>query len=1029
MSIESAVSQDLPDWENLAVFAINTEPAHATYTPFPNEEAAKSRENKPSPWVHSLNGTWKFYLADNPSTRPQDFFKGSFDRSTWQEIPVPADWQFHTKDFPLYTNIVYPFPVNPPYVPHDYNPVGSYWRTFTVPKDFADKQIFLHFAGVNSAFYVWVNGVKVGYSEGSKTPAEFDVTKYLKAGENELAVEVYRWSSGSYLEDQDFWRLSGIERDVFLYALPKVALRDFFVKGILDKNYQDATLEIEAEIRNYTRSRQLGSMQVRLYDAAGQVVDQYPLSYAVNANASQKITISRKIDQPKQWSAEKPNLYEISLAVIDRDGKEQMAVAENIGFRKVEIAGGQLLVNGQPVILKGVNRHEHDEYTGHVVSRESMLEDVRIMKQNNINAVRTSHYPNDPYWYMLCDKYGIYVVNEANIETHGFGYDVDKTPANKPEFEAMHLDRIMRMAKRDKNHPSVIIWSMGNEAGDGPAFIKGYKWLKAFDTTRPVQYERAEREPHGAERHTDIITWMYAKVSEIENEYLPKITDRPFIWCEYSHAMGNSSGNIADLWELVYSQPRLQGGFIWDFVDQGLAETTADGRKYWTYGGDYAPATYHNDGNFCFNGIVNADRTPHPALAEVKKVYQNAKVTWADERKNEVAIENRYFFTNLNELDFQFELLENGVSIATGKIDVAVEPQQTGKYAIKTDAKKKPDKEYFLNVIATAKKSIPLVPEGHLILAEQLPYSMSDQANTALKNSPKGKLKVKDRNSEIKIKGDDFTLVFDKNSGAISSYEMGGEEMFLAVPKPNFWRAMTDNDVGNKFFERNTLWKDASALMKLTAVEVSETSKSSCTIKVQYAMESIQSSCSTTYEVSADGAVKVTNDFKYGGDLGDVEIPRFGMKMQLPKQYDQVQWYGRGPHENYVDRMASAFVGLYESSVSGLYFAYGRPQENGYRTDTRWVSFANAKGQGLKFEGIPVISFSAHHNTIEDFDQWDVKLRHLTDIEPRDLIEVNIDLGQTGVGGDDSWGARVWDKYQLKPQDYSYSFVIRPIRK
>jgi beta-galactosidase len=1030
MPNKSAFSQVLPEWENLAVFAINTEPAHATYLPFPDEKSAKNADLKPSPWVQSLNGVWKFHLADNPSARPLDFYQEIFNRSTWQDIPVPSDWQFHTKDFLLYTNVVYPFPVNPPYMPHDYNPVGSYWRTFNVPKDFDGKQVLLHFGGVNSAFYVWINGQKVGYSEDSKTPAEFDVTKYLREGENNIAVEVYRWSSGSYLEDQDFWRLSGIERDVFLYALPQVALRDFFVKGILDENYTDATLEVEAVIKNYTNNRQLGAMQIKLYNDQNEVVDQYPLSYSIEANASQSINISRSIPQPKLWSAEKPNLYQITLSLLNRDNQEQMAIAEQIGFRKVEISGGQLLVNGQAVILKGVNRHEHDEYTGHVISRESMLEDITIMKQNNINAVRTSHYPNDPYWYTLCDKYGIYVVNEANIESHGFGYDVNKTPANKPEFEAMHLDRIMRMAKRDKNHPSVIIWSMGNEAGDGPAFIKGYKWLKDFDNTRPVQYERAEREPHGAERHTDIITWMYAKVWEIENVYLPKITDRPFIWCEYSHAMGNSSGNIADLWELVYSHRRLQGGFIWDFVDQGLAETTADGRKYWGYGGDYAPASYHNDNNFCFNGIINADRTAHPALYEVKKVYQNAKITWSDIKKNEVLIENRYFFTNLNEFDFQFDLLENGISISRGSIDVDVLPQQSKKFVIKTDKTLSPDKEYFLNITAVAKQTATLIPKGHLILTEQLAYYFEKPMPTKIESSSNSKLKLKDGSSEIKVSGANFSLTFDKEKGLISSYKVDGEEMFLAVPKPNFWRAITDNDIGNKFYKRNAIWKDADELMTLQSVSIVEKSTTQCSIEVVYEMPSIQSKYISVYVISNDGSIAVSNTMKYGGNLGDVEIPRFGMKMQLPRQYEQVKWYGRGPHENYVDRKVSAHVGIYDSKVADLYFAYGRPQENGYRTDTRWVSFLNASGKGLRFEGLPVVGFSAHHNTIEDFDQWDVKQRHIIDIVPRDLIEVNIDLGQTGVGGDDSWGARVWDKYQMKPQpEYHYSFIIRPVRK
>ena len=542
-----------------------------------------------------------------------------------------------------------------------------------------------------------------------------------------------------------------------------------------------------------------------------------------------------------------------------------------------------------------------------------------------------------------------------------------------------------------------------------------------------MQYERAERQPHGAERHTDIITWMYAPVEEIENEYLPKITDRPFIWCEYSHAMGNSSGNISDLWDFIHAHERMQGGFIWDFVDQGLAEQTPDGRKYWTYGGDYAPDTYHNDGNFCFNGIVNADRTPHPALAEVKKVYQNIKAKWEDESQNKIEIQNGHFFTNLSDFNFKYELLENGLVVESGNIEIDLLPQQSRSITLNLNQVKEGDKEYFLNISGLAKQNIPLVSDGHVLFTEQLPYKAISVSQPFAPK--KGKLKVKERNDEIKISGSDFTLIFNKKAGAISSYEIDGQEMFLAVPKPNFWRALTDNDVGNRAWERNAVWKDAEALMSLESVVLNEKSKSLYEIKVSYNMEKIKSSYSTKYQIGADGSILITNDFLYGGDLGDVEIPRFGMSMQLPKNYDEVQWYGRGPHENYVDRKASALVGIYDAQISDLYFPYGRPQENGYRTDTRWVSFANGAGKGLRFEGLPLISFSAHHNTLSDFDQWDVKLRHLTDIEPRDLIEINIDHGQTGVGGDDSWGARTWDKYQLKPENYTYSFIIRPIRK
>ena len=1020
-----------PEWENLSVIKINTEEAHATFIPYFSESKALFDDESKSELYRSLNGDWKFNFSINPDKRPQDFYKENYSKSTWKTIPVPADWQFHSNDFPLYTNIIYPYKIDPPNVPHDYNPVGSYWKIFEISEKWDGMQVFLHFAGVNSACYVWVNDQKVGYSEGSKTPIEFNITKNLKAGENTIAVEVYRWSDGTYLEDQDFWRLSGIERDVFLYASPEVSLRDYFVKANLVNNFKDGHFSCEVDLVNYSNQTKSGKIIGRLYDK-NRLITTLSEEYKLTGVDKLTINLSGIIKGIKAWSAEKPNLYTLTLSLENNNGKELMAVANNIGFRNIEIKKGQLLVNGQAIIIKGVNRHEHDEYTGHVVSRESMLKDIQIMKLNNINAVRTSHYPNDPYWYKLCDKYGLYVVDEANIETHGFGYHKDITPANNPEWETMHLDRMQRMVERDKNHASVIVWSMGNEAGDGINMLKGYNWIKGFDTTRPVQYERiglGKNQPEGLARHTDIISWMYFRINQINNLYKDKFPEQPFIWCEYAHAMGNSTGNLNDLWEYVYANRQHQGGFIWDFVDQGLAQFDKKGEKYWAYGGDFAPKRYHNDNNFCMNGIVNTDRSYHPAMYEVKHVYQNAKFEWVDESTHSLKAENRYFFTNLNEFDFSYTLLENGVEKENGTFKINLEPQNSSIIDLPIKYSLISGKEYFINISGKTAKASGLIPQGHELLSVQLQYSTKTILNT-LSKVKYDKLKFTETNNEINISNKKLRLTISKKDGRISSYKYNDIDYFLNGPQANFWRAPTDNDFGNKLPRRSKIWKNAGQLMTVTDVKSTKISKHTYNLSFQFQLDSINATYKTVYIVHGDGSIQVKNFFEYKDNLQNAEIPRFGMNMIMPESFNQVEWYGRGPHENYQDRKESAFVGIYDATVAELYFPYARPQENGYRTEIRWLEITNKEGYGLRFDGEPLISFSAHHNLISDFDAgFKKQQRHTTDIKARKLVSLNIDYKQMGIGGDNSWGARTWDKYQLKPKNYSYSFIIIPIKK
>lgn len=1035
--ISSTFSQEYREWEDLSVFSINTEDAHTTLNLFQNESQALKLNKEQSTLYQSLNGTWSFYLAKNPLEVPNGFHKEDYDRSNWGTIPVPSNWQFHTDDFPLYTNIIYPYEINPPNMPQDYNPIGCYWRTFKVKKELLNKQLFMHFGAVNSAFYIWVNGVKVGYSEGSKTPAEFDISSYLKEGENNVALEVIRWSDGTYLEDQDFWRLSGIERDVYLYAQPKVALRDFFVKANLDTDYNDGELSLEIQLKNYLKLAAKGKIKIALYDKEKQVIVGKS-AFEIAAEGDAIVRFLKKIDTPKQWSAEKPNLYTLTISVLDETGKETQAVKQDVGFRSVELGDGQLLVNGQPILLKGINRHEHDETTGHVVSKELMETDIKIMKQNNINAVRTCHYPNDPYWYELCNKYGIYVIDEANIESHGFGYKMDETPANNPAFEGMHLDRIKRMVKRDKNHPSIIVWSMGNEAGDGINFLKGYKWAKAYDDSRLTFYERTEYKGLGnnLESHSDFVGWMYKSVEKIKNKYLGKFLNRPFIWAEYAHAMGNSTGNLSDLWEMVYNEPQMQGGFIWDFADQGIAKYTDDGEKYWAYGGDFAPEKYHNDGNFCLNGIVNADRTPHPALEEVKRVYQNARFDWDEVNNLTVEIINDYFFTNLNEFDFEYVLLQNGRNIENGDIVFNVKPQEKKSFKLPIKVSlNTANYEYQINIIGKQKESKNLIPKDFIVLTAQLEINeLQNETDLASKTQ---RLKLNETDSSIEFVNDSVSFKFNKTTGAWESYIINEKELLQKAPHLNFWRASTDNDYGNKLPKRSEAWRIASVHQKLNAFSIEKILKDSYKITTEFLIENINSNSKITYIVNGNGEVKIETSFDYKGNLKNAEIPRVGLSMAISKSLSNSEWYGRGPHENYIDRKTSAYLGIYTSAVEDLSFSYARPQENGYRTDNRWLKIVDDSGDGIKIIGLPKFSFSAHYNTIEDFDigensserNYKRPQRHTTDIKPRDFITLNIDYKQTGVGGDNSWGAKTWDAYIINPDSYQYSFIIKPIQE
>lgn len=1019
------------EWQDLAVYRVNALSPKATFIPYDTLAKTIADEPSKSPYYQNLNGKWQFKLYPNPAAVPANFWQDAKANKQWMQIPVPANWQMHTDDYPNYVNTGYSFPMDAPHVPSDKNPTGAYVTEFNVDQLRPNSQQILHFGAVKSAFYAWLNGKYLGYSEGSKTPTEFDVSKFIKAGKNQLAVKVLRFSDGNYLEDQDFWRVSGIERDVYLYQQHELHIRDYFAKTSLTNNYQTGVLQLSLQLENTgERSYQDQQLKAQLFDSQQQLVHEQQVQFSIDKHAQRDLTARVEIPNVAKWSAETPNLYSIVLSLPESSGKPDY-IGSKIGFRQVELRDGQVLVNGQPVLFKGVNRHEHDQFEAHVVSHESMLQDIKMFKQNNINAVRTSHYPNDPYLYKLADKYGIYVIDEANIESHGFGYDSDKTLANKPEFEPMHLDRIQRMVERDKNHPSIIFWSLGNEAGDGPAFIHGYQWVKQRDDSRLVQYERAERHPTDFhEWHTDIYSWMYADQATIQR-YLDTKPERPFIWIEYAHAMGNSSGNLVDDWQMVRKEPQFQGGFIWDWVDQGLVQHSADGRKFWGYGGDFEPEGIRNDGNFCLNGLVNPDRTPHPALYEVKQVYQDLHFSHVS--GNTFTLFNENFFTDLSRYQLSWRLIENGKQLDQGELQLAAAPQQQVTFTVDKLSKYTDSKgERFIEFYAKAKQADDLLPGGWVLAQAQIALSQPTQVLVNTTSATDDTIQLTQVERGTQLRAGNVTIAFNAQ-GYLSEYQIGDVRLLSQPVKLNFWRAATDNDFGNRLQQRALPWQQATQNQQGTGVTVVSETPKLVVLRQQINLAAVESQATIEYRITADGQITLTLDLPLKAQAEPVEIPRIGVSLEMPDGFDDVSYYGRGPFENYQDRKTAAFVGRYQSKVSDLGFAYIRPQENGNRSDVRWSEITNANGQGLIFSAIkgrqalPQFDFSAHHQYNRDFDAGQNKAqRHTIDIVERPLTTVNIDYQQNGVGGDDSWGAKAHPQYQLLPQHYQFSFAITP---
>ena len=805
MSQELQTSSPANDWENPSRVGRNKEPGHVPLVPFGDSTAAISMNRSQCPFLKLLNGDWRFHCAPSPASAPEGFFEPDFDVSSWDTISVPGNWQLQGYDIPIYTNVQYPFPIDDlPGVPQDDNPTGCYRRSFTVPEEWNGRQIFILFEGVDSAFYLWVNGEMVGYSQGSRLPAEFNVTEYVQSGENSVSVRVYRWSDGSYLEDQDFWRMSGIYRDVILWSAPPVHVRDYAARAEFDAEYQDSTFTVATTVRNSDKDAPSEfSLGIELLDADGQSVLPKPLTVQTIVAAASEVDVElgTTIENPAKWSAECPNLYTLLVTLNDSDGEPRQVESCRVGFRRVEVKGGAILINGAPILFKGVNRHEHDPDTGHTVSEESMIADIKLMKQFNVNSVRTCHYPDHPRWYELCDEYGLYLIDEANIESHGVWDQLTKDP----EWEAAFMERCTRMVARDKNHPSVVIWSLGNESGDGPNHETLAEWVHANDPSRPVHYERA-----GNAHYLDIVSTMYPTVDrliEMANE--PDET-RPLIMCEYAHSMGNSTGNLAEYWEAIEREPRLAGGFIWDWVDQGLRRFTADGEEWFAYGGDFGDEP--NDGSFCLNGLISPDRIPHPGLWEHKKVLQPVRVAPQDLAAGVVDVTNDYDFCDLSQLDITWTVSGDGEVLQSGGLPaMATPPGASERVKIPyTLPNGEASTEYWLTLSFALAEDTLWAPRGHEVAWDQfrLPVPTSTAPEPAMKDMPR--LQVEESGTGITVNGPDFSLSFDRNTGHISSWRRGNRDLAAGGPRLNVWRAPTENDANTWGDQKMAIrWREA----------------------------------------------------------------------------------------------------------------------------------------------------------------------------------------------------------------------------
>lgn len=1001
------------EWQNPAINAVNRAPMHTNYFAYESLDAAKSGVKENSSNFMTLNGTWRFNWVRDAESRPTDFWKVKYDDSKWNDMQVPGVWEINGYGDPIYVNVGYAwrghFQNNPPSVPTKDNHVGSYRKEIVVPESWDGKDIIAHFGSVTSNIYLWVNGKYVGYSEDSKLEAEFDLTKYLKPGKkNLIAFQTFRWCDGTYLEDQDFFRFSGVGRDCFLYARSKKRIEDIRVTPTLDNEYKNGSLQVKLSLKGKA------PVTLELLDANGKQV--------ASTKANGDGTYNMDVKNPYKWSAENPYLYTLKATM---QGNNEI-IPINVGFRKIELKGAQVLVNGKAVLFKGVNRHEMDPDAGYVVSPERMLQDIKIMKEHNINAVRTCHYPDNNLWYDLCDKYGLYVVAEANVESHGMGYGKE-TLAKNPSYAIPTMERNQRNVQRVFNHPSVIFWSLGNEAGDGPNFEAAYKWIKNEDNSRPVQYEQARLKDH-----TDIFCPMYYDYNGMEAYGKRTDATKPLIQCEYSHAMGNSVGGFKEYWDLIRKYPNLQGGFIWDFVDQSI-RWQKNGVTVYAYGGDFNK-TDASDNNFCDNGLIGPDRIPNPHAAEVAYYYQNIWTTPANLAAGEINIYNENFFRDLSAYYIDWEVLANGKVVRTGRVDnINVAPQQTGKITLDLGTTTN-NKEWLLNVAYKLKKAEGVLAAGTVISRDQLRLTqplntVMNLANVKSTNiaEPKTTIKSDDANN-LTVKGENFTIEFNKQNGFMNRYDANGLEMLNkgAQLTPNFWRAPTDNDFGAGLQKKFEAWKNPG--IKLTSLN-SKVESNQAIVVATYDMANVAAKLTLTYVINNAGSVKVTQKMTADKDAKVSPMFRFGMQMQMPKTFSKIEYYGRGPGENYADRNNSEFIGLYRQNVADQFYSYIRPQENGNKTDIRWWKQINMGGNGLKFVSEAPFSASALNYTIESLDDGDGKdQRHSPEVTPADFTNLCIDKAQMGLGCVNSWGAWPRAEYLLPHGDYEFTFIMSPVK-
>lgn len=1073
--------QSYHDWENPQVVGINKLPGHATLMPYPDEVLALACQPEKSPYFQSLNGRWKFYYAPNPASVLALFPNwglgtredgADFEVKSWAEIEVPGNWTMQGYDKPIYTNIKMPFPPNPPYVPQEDNPTGLYEREFTLPDSWRGRQIFIVFEGVESAFYLWVNGQKIGYSQDSRLPAEFDLTPYLQPGQNRLSVMVIRWSDASYIEDQDHWWMAGIHRDVYLYAAPKTHITDFFARPELEADYGDATLKVRAAISFYDQKEPpvyKGEIRVidpappayrvemQLYDADKKAVWAEPVSRGVHHSdwTPPTVHLTQQVQQPRKWSAEDPYLYTLVLWLKTAEGEIIEVESCRIGFRNVEIKNRELLINGQPVLMKGINRHDFHDRQGKTVPLETMLADIKLMKQFNINAVRTSHYPNDSRWYDLCDEYGLYVIDEANIECHAL---YDKLP-HDPQWTVAFLERGKRMVERDKNHPCIIMWSLGNESGYGPNHDAMAGWIRGYDPSRPLHYEGAishhsaltssetleqnswptpvqlgQAKRQGWQRGylvTDIYCPMYPSVDEIIAYAQDPDNQRPLIMCEYAHSMGNSTGNLKEYWEAIENYHGLQGGFIWDWVDQALRKTDDQGREYWAYGGDFGDEI--NDGNFCLNGLIWPDRTPHPAMYEYKKIIQPVAVRARDLAAGQVEIINKHDFSDLSHLNCSWELAADGEVIQRGELgrlatppgasEVVTLPLQNPALA--------PGAECFLTLRFSLAQTTAWADEGHEVAWEQFAMPFKAPAPVVISLAQMPPLQVTDSAGEIFITGPEFQLAFDRKAGQMVAFTFRETSLLLSGPKLNIWRAATDNDGFKLWPEReNKLlfqWLKAGLdrlEQKVESFSLEQLSSQVVRVNIQTLVQAADGPDGFihrhTYMIYGSGDVVIENEIEASRNLPP--LPRLGLTMALPGGFEQFAWYGCGPHENYIDRNVGAAVGLYQSTVDEQYVPYIMPQENGNKTEVRWLTLTREDGLGLLAVGQPPLEVSVSHYTAHDL----YRALHTPDLIRRDETILNLDYKQCGLGGA-SCGPGTLPPYLIQPGRFSFSLRLRPI--